>query len=184
MKLIVGLGNPGKEYANTRHNVGFLFVEYLRDKWGFEDWKDSKFKGIISEGAIKGEKVILLKPMTYMNLSGESVISLVNFYKIPRENILVLSDDIDMDFGKIRLREKGSSGGQNGLKSIAALLGTEEFARLKIGIGRDDRYDVADWVLSKFSSEEKKNLQEAVFEEACESVEKWTGNLIPMNECR
>ncbi len=119
-----------------------------------------------------------------MNLSGESVISLVNFYKIPRENILVLSDDIDMDFGKIRLREKGSSGGQNGLKSIAALLGTEEFARLKIGIGRDDRYDVADWVLSKFSSEEKKNLQEAVFEEACESVEKWTGNLIPMNECR
>ena len=158
---------------HTRHNVGYLFADFLRDKWGFEDWKDSKFKGTISEGTFRGEKVILLKPTTFMNLSGESVASLVNFYKIPRENILVFSDDIDMDFGKIRLRDKGSSGGQNGLKSIALDLGTEEFSRLKIGIGRNDRYDVADWVLSKFSSEEKKNLQERIFIEACESVEGW-----------
>ena len=107
-----------------------------------------------------------------MNLSGESVVSLVNFYKIPKEDTLVLSDDIDMDFGKIRLREKGSSGGQNGLKSIAQHLGTEEFARLKIGIGRDNRYNVADWVLSKFSDEEKKGLEE-VFMEGCANVEKW-----------
>jgi len=110
MKLIVGLGNPGREYENTRHNVGFLFVDFLRDIWNFEDWKDSKFKGIISEGTMNGEKIILLKPMTFMNLSGESVISLVNFYKIPREDVLILSDDIDMDFGKIRLRSEGSSG--------------------------------------------------------------------------
>lgn len=108
-----------------------------------------------------------------MNLSGESVTGLVNFYKIPRENILVLSDDIDMDFGKIRMRDKGSSGGQNGLKSIAQNLGTEEFSRLKIGIGRDDRYNVADWVLSKFTDEEQKKLEEEVFLEAFVSVEKW-----------
>lgn len=114
--------------------------------------------------------------MTYMNLSGESVVALMNFYKIPKEDILVLSDDIDMDFGKIRLRNKGSSGGQNGLKSIAALLGSEEFARLKIGIGRDDRYSVSDWVLSKFTPEEKQTLQEEVFRDASSQVVKWEGN--------
>lgn len=108
-----------------------------------------------------------------MNLSGESAAALVNFYKIPREDILVLSDDIDMDFGKIRLREKGSSGGQNGLKSIAQHLGTEEFARLKIGIGRDERYNVADWVLSKFSGEELEGLEKEVFVEGFGSVEGW-----------
>ena len=108
-----------------------------------------------------------------MNLSGESVISLINFYKISEEDILVLSDDIDMDFGKIRLRNKGSSGGQNGLKSIALLLGTEEFSRAKIGIGRDSRYSVSDWVLSKFMDEEKKKLQEVIFVEATTAIEKW-----------
>lgn len=123
---------------------------------------------------MKGEKTILLKPLTFMNLSGESVAAIMNFYKIPRENILIISDDIDMDFGKIRLREKGSSGGQNGLKSIAEHLGTEEFARLKIGVGRDDRYNVADWVLSKFTDEEKKNLEKEVFMEGAGSVEKWS----------
>lgn len=108
-----------------------------------------------------------------MNLSGESVAAIVNFYKIPRESILIISDDIDMDFGKIRLREKGSSGGQNGLKSIAEHLGTEEFARLKIGVGRDDRYNVADWVLSKFTDEEKKNLEKEVFVEGAGGAEEW-----------
>lgn len=173
MKLIVWLGNPGKEYTTTRHNVGFLFVEYLREKWGFEDWKDSKFKGVISEGIFRWEKIILLKPTTYMNLSGESVVPLMNFYKIPRDDILVFSDDIDMDFGKIRLREKGSSGGQNGLKSIITLLGSDEFSRLKIGIGRDDRYAVADWVLSKFSGEELERLEKEVFMEVRKKVEGW-----------
>lgn len=161
---------------DTRHNVGFLFVDFLRDAWGFEDWKDSRFKGVISEGIIKGEKVILLKPMTYMNLSGEAVVILVNFYKIPKEDILVLSDDIDMDFGKIRIRDKGSSGGQNGLKSIVSHLGTDEFSRLKIGIGRDDRYSVSDWVLSKFTDEEKQILQKEIFMDASSEVVKWSGN--------
>ena len=173
MKLIVWLGNPWQEYTTTRHNVGFLFVDFLRGKWNFEDWKDSKFKGVISEGTLGWEKIILLKPMTFMNLSGESVSSLINFYKIPRENILVISDDIDMDFWKIRFRDKGSSGGQNGLKSIAVHLWTEEFARLKIGIGRDDRYSVSDWVLSKFTNEEKKKLEENIFTEAYLNMETW-----------
>lgn len=176
MKLIVWLGNPGKEYASTRHNVGFLFAEFLRNAWNFEDWKDSKFKGVISEGTLRWEKVILLRPMTFMNLSWESVGALINFYKIPLLDLLVLSDDIDMDFGKIRLRDKGSSGGQNGLKSITAHLGTDGFSRLKIGIGRDDRYSVADWVLSKFSEEEKKNLEDDMFPDARESIEKWLQN--------
>lgn len=110
-----------------------------------------------------------------MNLSGESVSALVNFYKIPLSDILVLSDDIDMDFGKIRLRDKGSSGGQNGLKSITAHLGTDEFSRLKIGIGRDDRYSVADWVLSKFTDEERKNLEKEVFVDGIKKVEEWIG---------
>lgn len=111
--------------------------------------------------------------MTFMNLSGESASALVNFYKIPLSDILVLSDDIDMDFGKVRIRDNGSSGGQNGLKSILEQLGTEEFARLKIGIGRDDRYNVADWVLSKFSDEEKQNLQQKIFVKAYIDIEKW-----------
>jgi len=173
MKLIVWLGNPGKEYVNTRHNVGFLFVDFLRDAWGFEDWQDSKFKGVVSEWTHNSEKIILLKPTTFMNLSGESVATLMNFYKIPREDILVISDDIDMDFGKVRFRNKGSSGWQNGLKSIISHLGSDEFARIKIGIGRDDRYAVADWVLSKFTPTETKNLQEGVFVEAGNLVEKW-----------
>jgi peptidyl-tRNA hydrolase, PTH1 family len=170
MKLIVGLGNPGPEYKLTRHNVGFLFVDSLREAWNFEDWKDSKFKGVISEGIRNGEKTILLKPRTYMNLSGESVAAIVGFYKIPLENILIISDDIDMGFGKIRFRDQGSSGGQNGLKSIATQLGTEEFKRIKIGVGRDDRFSVSDWVLSKWKEDEIKEL-EGVFVEGEKKVE-------------
>lgn len=113
--------------------------------------------------------------MTYMNLSGESVIALMNFYKIPLSDILVLSDDIDMDFGKVRLREKGSSGGQNGLKSITEHLGTDEFSRLKIGIGRDSRYNVSDWVLSKLSGEELEKLEKEVFVDGVGKVEGWMG---------
>ncbi len=107
MKLIVGLGNPGPEYSHTRHNVGFLMIEALRLEWGFEDWKDSRFFGVISEGNISGEKVILLKPTTYMNRSGQSISSVVQFYKLdPKNDLLVISDDIDMEFGKVRFREK------------------------------------------------------------------------------
>lgn len=107
MKLIVGLGNPGLEYSHTRHNVGFLMIEALRLEWGFEGWKDSRFLGVISEGNISGEKVILLKPTTYMNRSGQSISSIIHFYKLdPKNDILVISDDIDMEFGKVRFREK------------------------------------------------------------------------------
>ncbi|MDD2516540.1 MAG: aminoacyl-tRNA hydrolase [Candidatus Gracilibacteria bacterium] len=171
MFLIVGLGNPGNEYRQTRHNVGFLFLDYLREKLEFEDFKDSKFKGLISEGTFAGEKTVLLKPLTYMNLSGESVATLMNFYKIPLENFVVIYDDMDLEeFGKIRFRDKGQSGGHNGIKSITKCLGTEEFKRIKIGIGKK-QFDAADRVLSKFSKEELENLIINVFPEAFKVLE-------------
>jgi PTH1 family peptidyl-tRNA hydrolase len=175
MKCIVGLGNPGSEYRSTRHNVGFLFADFFRDAEGFSDFEDApKFHGLVANGTVKGEKVALLRPLTYMNLSGQSVAALVNFYKLdPAKDLLVVSDDIDMEFGKVRFREKGSSGGQNGLKSIAASLGTENFARIKIGIGRDAKFDTADWVLSKFRAEELAELSERVFPEASEKIVAW-----------
>lgn len=141
----------------------------------FSDFEDTpKFKGLVSQGALGAQKVFLLKPLTYMNLSGESVAAFVGFYKLdPATDVLVLSDDIDMDFGKVRLREKGSSGGQNGLKSIASRLGTETFARLKIGIGRDRRFDVADWVLSKFKPDELGTFETTVFPEVREKIGEW-----------
>ena len=165
MKVIVGLGNPGKEYQNTRHNAGYFIVEKFQENWGFEDFKTSKFFGIISEWILSGEKIILLKPTTYMNLSGKSVGALVQFYKLASPDILVISDDIDMDFGKIRMRKQGSSGGQNGLKSIIEWLGTDSIARLKIGIGRDSRYSVSDWVLSRFKEDEIRALQSDLLNE-------------------
>lgn len=171
MYLIVWLGNPWSEYRQTRHNVGFLFLDYLREKLGFEDFKDSKFKLLISEGTFAGEKTILLKPLTYMNLSGESVADLINFYKIPPENFIVIYDDMDLEeFGKIRFRDKGQSGGHNGIKSITKCLGTEEFKRIKIGIGKK-QFDAANWVLSKFSKEELENLIIDVFPKVQETLE-------------
>jgi len=159
MKCIIGLGNPGKEYQGTRHNVGFCLIDWLRERWGFSDWKDSRFYGLISEGSIVWEKIVLLKPTTYMNLSGRAVGACIQFYKLdPKEDILVLSDDIDMDFAKIRFREKGSHGGQNGLRSIIEQIGHDMFSRIKVGIWRDDRYSVSDWVLSRFRAEELESL--------------------------
>lgn len=134
MKCIVGLGNPGKEYENTRHNAGFLAIDFLREELNFPEFEASKHFGVLSEGIVQGERVFLLKPSAYMNLSGKSVSSLIGFYKLNPENILIVCDDIDQDFGKIRYREKGSSGGQNGIKSIIESLGTENFQRIKIGI--------------------------------------------------
>lgn len=166
MKLIVWLGNPWTEYRETRHNVGFLFVDYLREKWKFEDFKDSKFKWIISEWNINWEKIILLKPLTYMNLSWESVVSIMNFYKINIEDFVVIYDDLDMEFGKLRWRTEWSPGGHNGIKSITKLLWTEKYNRLKIWIWRNKLFEVSDWVLSKFSKEELENLQKEIFENA------------------
>ena len=171
MKIIVGLGNPWNQYRETRHNVGFLMMDFLWLEWDFSDFSDSNCEALIAEKNISGEKILLVKPMTFMNLSGNAVSKIMNFYKIPLENLLVISDDIDMEFGKIRLREKWSHGGQNGLRDIITKLGTAEFSRLKIGIGRNDRFSVSDWVLSKFSLDEKNILQTEIFPEALVRVQ-------------
>ncbi len=133
MKLIVGLGNPGKEYENTRHNIGFIFIDYFAEK-NKKTIDKEKFNGLYTQANINDEKVILLKPLSYMNLSGEVVRRFVDYFKIDINNILIISDDLDMNFGKLRLRPDGSSGGHNGLKNIALNLNTEKFKRLKVGI--------------------------------------------------
>lgn len=175
MKCIVGLGNPGKEYQKTRHNAGFLAIDFLQNELNFPEFEASKHFGVVSEGMIQGERIFLLKPATYMNVSGKSVASLLTFYKITPENLLVLSDDIDQDFGKIRYREKGSSGGQNGIKSIIETLGTETFSRIKIGIGRDSRFEVSDWVLSQFTKQELEELEHIFADELLEKTDIFLG---------
>ena len=159
MKLIVGLGNPGKEYENTRHNIGYIFIDNFADSLGIKIDK-KKFNGLYAETIINNEKVILVKPLSYMNLSGEVVIQFVNFYKINIEDILIINDDLDMETGRIRLRYKGTSGGHNGLKNIALHLGTEDFKRLKIGISNNKLIDTKDYVLGKFSKEDKEIINE------------------------
>jgi len=150
MKLIVGLGNPGREYKNTRHNVGFMVLDnYL----GKADWK-TKMESYFYMTDINNEQVIFLKPLTYMNLSGLAVSKIVNFYKIDIKDILVIQDDLDMDIGSYKIKRNSSSGGHNGIKSIILELHTEEFARLKIGIGKSSHIPVDKYVLSKFSSDE------------------------------
>ncbi len=166
MKLIVGLGNPGKEYESTRHNIGYIFIDNFASSFGVKIEK-KKFNGLYEELIINNEKVILLKPLSYMNLSGEVVQKYVNFYKIDLSDILVISDDLDMDFGKIRIRRSGSSGGHNGLKNISQNLNSNEFKRLKIGISNNKDIDTKDYVLGKFSKEEKKiieNLKDTINE--------------------
>ena len=160
MFLIVGLGNPGKEYDNTRHNIGFDAIEKIASKYNIE-LNRIKFKGIYGEGFIGGEKVILLKPTTYMNLSGESIRAVIDFYKIDKENILVLYDDISLELGRIRIRDKGSAGGHNGIKSIISHLGTDSFSRIKIGVGQP-KGDLVNYVLGKFSKDEKEVLEETL----------------------
>ena len=160
MFLIVGLGNPGKEYAGTRHNIGFEAVDYIADKYNIE-LNRIKFKGIFGEGMINGKKVILLKPTTYMNLSGESIREVVNFYKISNEDIIVIYDDISLEVGRLRIREKGSHGGHNGIKSIIANLSSDVFPRVKIGVG-GPKGDLVSHVLGKFSNSEIEVLRESI----------------------
>lgn len=156
MKLIVGLGNPGKEYDNTRHNVGFMVIDnYLFKKNNTDNWK-SKFNGLYLETNVNGEKVIFLKPQSYMNLSGGVVSQFVNFYKIDIDDILVISDDLDLLTGNFKLKSKGSCGGHNGLRDIERCLGTSEYKRLKVGISKDKEVDTKDYVLGKFSKEDMK----------------------------
>lgn len=154
MKLVVGLGNPSKEYENTRHNIGFMVVDHYLE---FGDWK-KKFDGVYQLVTVGSEKVIFLKPLTYMNLSGNSVRKVIDFYDIAVADVLIIQDDLDLVFGKCRLKKNSSAGGHNGIKSIISSLGTNSFCRLKIGISHDRSRDTADYVLSKFSKKEMEYL--------------------------
>ena len=159
MKLIIGLGNPGNNYENTRHNMGWMAVDHFAKEKDIEMHLEPKFQGIIGSFSINGEKSLLLKPVTFMNLSGESVIKVMNFYKIDVEDIIVISDDLDSPLGRIRLRAKGSAGGHNGHKNIAEHIGTEAYKRIKLGIDRSNVIPVIDWVLKKFTKDELKSLE-------------------------
>ncbi len=154
MKLIVGLGNIGKEYAHTRHNVGFDTIDILADALGVDFKEEKKLKGLIAMVNNMGHKAILLKPTTYMNLSGESVLACMKYYNLTIDDIIVISDDLDMSPGKVRYREVGSAGGHNGLKNIISLCGGDRFKRVKIGIDRDKRIPVVDWVLGRPSKDD------------------------------
>lgn len=156
--IIVGLGNPGKDYEITRHNTGFMALDLISDKIGVHIDR-LKFKALTACGEIGGHRVLLMKPQTFMNLSGEAVFSAMDFYKIPLEKVIVIFDDTTLDVGKMRIRKKGSAGGHNGIKSIISCCGGDNFPRIKIGIGKKpDGWDLADWVLGKYSDEDLKTL--------------------------
>lgn len=169
--LVVGLGNPEKRYTLTRHNSGFLCVDELAEKHGFKINK-LKFKSVIADTKIGSHRVIVMKPQTYMNNSGEAVGEAARFYKIPPERIIIIFDDISLDVGKLRIRRKGTDGGHNGIKSIVQHLGSTDFPRIKLGVGHKPEQfdDLADWVLSEFKNEEAKPLKEAI-DNACEALE-------------
>lgn len=168
--IIAGLGNPGLTYENTRHNAGFMAVDRILKDTQASGFK-LKFKSKCTTAMISGKSCLILKPETFMNNSGEAVEAAMSFYKIPAQNVIVLFDDISLDVGKIRIRRKGSSGGHNGIKSIIDLTGTEDFPRVKIGVGKKPRpdYDLAKWVLSKFSQSESEALSSAL-DSAAQSV--------------
>ena len=159
--LIVGLGNPGKQYETTRHNAGFICIDFLADKYDIKINK-LKFRSLIGEGRIGGKRCLLVKPQTFMNLSGEAVRDTAEFYKIPVENVIVICDDISLEPGKMRIRRKGSHGGQNGMRNIIYHLKSDDFPRIKIGIGAkpNPEYDLADWVLSRFTQSEAKLIRD------------------------
>jgi len=161
MKLIVGLGNPGKEYEKTRHNAGFMAIDKLAEMIDVS-FTQKQFNALIGTAMIKGEKIMLMKPETYMNLSGEAVSSAVRYYKIDTQDILVLHDDLDLPVGKIRIRYQGSSGGQKGLKNIIDLLGTQDIKRIRIGIGKDPIIPIVDYVLGKIPKEQEETFNESL----------------------
>lgn len=163
MYLIAGLGNPGKEYDMTRHNIGFEVIDYIADKYNIKV-KKLKFKSLYQKAELGGREAIIMKPQTYMNLSGESIRDAADFYKIPPEKIIIISDDINLEAGRIRIRRGGSAGGHNGLKSIIYQLSSDNFIRVRIGVGNkpDENYDLADYVLSRFSKEQIPVLEKAI----------------------
>ena len=161
--LVVGLGNPGDKYDNTRHNVGFAAIDQLAEELRVPVQK-LKYRALTNTVELGGAKVLLMKPITYMNLSGEAVGEAARFFKIPADHVLVLSDDVSLPVGKLRIRKGGSAGGHNGLKSIIQHLGTDQFPRVKIGVGEKPHpdYDMADWVLGKFAGEDLKTITQAI----------------------
>ena len=169
--LVVGLGNPGDKYENTRHNVGFLTIDRIAEELGVPVQK-LKYRALTNTVELGGAKALLMKPVTYMNLSGEAVGEAARFYKIPADHVLVISDDVSLPIGKLRIRKGGSAGGHNGLKNIIQHLGTDQFPRVKVGVGEKPHpdYDMADWVLSKFTGEDLKTITAAV-EKAAKAVE-------------
>ncbi len=182
MKIVVGLGNPGREYAATRHNLGFMVVDELSRRFGKNE-RRTRFRAEIAEIFVDGEKVILVKPQTYMNLSGAAVREVVSWYKLPPDDLLVILDEIDLPFGVTRMRAKGGSGGHNGLNSIIADLGTEDFARLRIGIGRGHGQAVRQ-VLTRFNQDEERELP-GVVSRAVDCTLDWLRNgvIAAMNRC-
>lgn len=169
--IVVGLGNPGRQYENTRHNAGFIALDKLADKYNCNVSK-MKYKALIGDCTIAGKRTLLMKPQTFMNLSGEAVVQAMSFYKIPPENVIVLFDDISLDVGRMRIRRKGSDGGQKGMRSIIELSGSNLFPRVKIGIGEkpNPNWQLADWVLSRFTAAEREALDK-VTDNACGAVE-------------
>lgn len=168
--IIVGLGNPGAKYETTRHNVGFNAIDTIAEKAGISVTK-LKYKSLIGDGSIGGKKVLLLKPQTFMNLSGEAVRDAMQFYKVPPEKVIVIFDDVSLDIGRMRIRRKGSDGGHNGIKNIIYLTGSDSYPRIKIGVGKKPHpdYDLADWVLSSFKKDEQ-DILKAVYEDAYSAV--------------
>lgn len=170
MYLIAGLGNPTREYEKTRHNAGFSVIDVLADRYGI-DVSEKKHKALCGKGVIEGQKVLLVKPQTFMNLSGESLRAAADYYKIDPEDMIVIYDDISLEPGQLRIRLKGSAGGHNGIKNIIAQLGTQEFPRIKVGVGaKPPKMDLADYVLGHFSKGEQEVMNDAFVEAAKAAV--------------
>ncbi len=178
MYVIAGLGNPGKKYENTRHNIGFITIDHIAETYNIKVDK-LKFKSLVGEGRIAGQKVILVKPQTYMNLSGDAIREVMNFYKLDSENLIVIYDDIDIELGALRIRKNGSGGTHNGMRSIVSQLGTRDFPRIRIGIGTSKSKDLVDHVIGNFSKTEKTVLEDTV-KSAAASVECMLGSGIDM----
>lgn len=170
MRIIAGLGNPGLQYAGTRHNIGFKIIDELSDIYNIKV-KEHKHKALIGKGVIGAEKVLLVKPQTFMNLSGESIREIMDFYKLGNSELIVIYDDISLDVGQLRIRVKGSAGGHNGIKNIIAQTGSQEFDRIRIGVGEKPEYmDLADYVLGTFGKDDKEKIRDAV-RDAAKAVE-------------